>query len=135
MSFSGDVRNELVAIAPERECDRLAELSALFHGAGSFHVRTGRDVSVELDLGGPAVARRAFALLRSFGVESEIRTYRRRRLEQATRCQIHVPGESRALEMLRRAGVLSPRLAPLGHPPKRLVGRACCRSASPRVPP
>ena len=127
--FSEDVRNELAAIAPANECDRLAELSALFHGAGSFHLRAGRDVSVELDLGSTAVARRAFSLLRSFGVESEIRTYRRRRLEQGTRCQIHVPGRTRALEVLREAGVLTGKLAPLDRPPRRLVARSCCRSA------
>ena len=68
MAFSEDVRNELAAIAPAKKCDRLAELSALFHGAGSFHLRAGHDVSVELDLGSTAVARRAFSLLRSFGV-------------------------------------------------------------------
>ncbi len=129
MAFSEDVRNELAAIAPAKECDRLAELSALFHGAGSFHLRAGHDVSVELDLGSTAVARRAFSLLRSFGVESEIRTYKRRRLEQGTRCQIQVPGKERALQVLRDAGVLSGRLAPLEHPPRRIVARACCRAA------
>jgi DNA-binding protein WhiA len=127
--FSEDVRNELAAIAPAKECDRLAELSALFHGAGSFHLRAGHEVSVELDLGSSAVARRAFSLLRSFGVESEIRTYRRRRFEQGTRCQIRVPGKTRALEVLREAGVLSGRLAPLEHPPRRVVARSCCRGA------
>ena len=127
--FSEDVRNELAAIAPAKECDRLAELSGLFHGAGSLHLRAGHDVSVELDLGSSAVARRAFSLLRSFGVESEIRTYRRRRFEQGTRCQIHVPGKARALAVLRKAGVLTARLAPLDRPPRGLVARTCCRSA------
>jgi DNA-binding protein WhiA len=129
VSFSHDVRNELAAIAPERECDRRAELSALFHGAGSFHLRSGRDVSVELDLGSSAVARRAFALVRSFGVESEIRTYKRPRLEGATRCQIHVPVKQGAFQVLREAGVLRSNLAPLDRPPRRVVGRSCCRAA------
>ena len=39
MSFSEEVRAELAAIAPERECDRLAELSGLFHAAGRLHLR------------------------------------------------------------------------------------------------
>ena len=38
MSFSEDVRAELASIAPLRECDRLAELSALFHFAGRLHL-------------------------------------------------------------------------------------------------
>ena len=86
MSFSEDVRNELAAIAPDRECDRQAELSALFHSAGRWHMRAG-GVSLHLDVSSSAVARRAFSLLRSFAVDSEIRTYRRRAFDRATRYQ------------------------------------------------
>lgn len=128
MSFSDDVRNELAAISPERECDRQAELSALFHSAGRWHMRAG-EVSLHLDVSSPAVARRAFSLLRSLGVDSEIRTYRRRAFDRATRYQLHVEGTSGALAALKRCGVVGPRLQPLARPPKRIVGRACCRGA------
>ena len=74
------------------DCDRLAELSGLFHTAGSLHLRGRGEFSVHLDLAEAAVARRAFGLLRSFGVEAEIRTYRRRAFDRATRYQLHVPG-------------------------------------------
>ena len=72
--LSEDLRNELAAIAPESDCDRLAELSGLFHVAGSVHLRGRGEVAVHLDLVSSAVARRAFTLLLAFGVESEIRT-------------------------------------------------------------
>ena len=126
MSLSENVRNELAAIAPQRECDRLAELSALFHFAGRLHLLGRGAVSVHLDVASAAVARRAFALLRSFGVVSEIRTYRRRAFGQETRYQLHVNG---GLELLREAGVVDARLAPRERPPKRLLGRGCCRAA------
>src|ERR671935_2645786 len=71
MAFSDDVRNELAAIAPRKECDRLAELSALFHSAGSLHLRGRGEVSLHLDVASSAVARRAFTLLRAFRVRSE----------------------------------------------------------------
>ena len=129
MAFSDDVRNELAAIAPQRECDRLAELSALFHTAGSLHLRGGGEVAVHLDLASSAAARRAFALLRTFRVRSEIRTYRQRSFAAATRYQLHVGGGDRALQVLHEAGVVSARLAPLERPPKRVVARACCRAA------
>ncbi|HEX2292261.1 MAG TPA: DNA-binding protein WhiA [Gaiellaceae bacterium] len=129
MALSEDVRNELAAIAPRRECDRLAELSALFHTAGSIHLLGRGEVSVHLDVSSSAVARRAFALLRDFGVPCEIRSYRRRAFEGGTRYQLHVEGESRALQVLNEAGVLSARLAPLERPPKRVVARSCCRGA------
>jgi len=128
VSLSEDVRNELAAISPERECDRQAELSALFHSAGRWHMRAG-EVSLHLDVSSAAVARRAFSLLRSFGVSSEIRTYRRRSFDRATRYQLHVEGTPRALEVLKDCGVLGARQQPLARPPKRIVGRACCRGA------
>jgi len=128
VSLSDDVRNELAAIAPLRECDREAELSALFHSAGRWHMRAG-EVSVHLDLSSSAVARRAFSLLRSFGVDSEIRTYRRSSFDRATRYQLHVEGTPHALGVLKECGVLGARLQPLARPPKRIVGRGCCRAA------
>ncbi len=129
MSVSEDVRNELAAIAPRKGCCRLAELSALFHTAGSLHLRGRGEVALHLDFSGSAVARRAFALLRAFDVGSEIRTYRRRAFDRATRFQLHVDGDGRATRMLHEAGVLTTRLAPLPRPPKRIVARSCCRAA------
>lgn len=129
MSLSEDLRHELAAITPRSACDRLAELSGLFHSAGSVHLKGRGEVSVHLDVGDPAVARRAFSLLRTFGVASEIRTYRRRAFEGGTRYQLHVAGGDHALQVLNEAGVLSARLTPLEHPPRRVVGRSCCRAA------
>jgi len=128
VSLSEEVRNELAAIAPERQCDRRAELSGLFHSAGRWHVRGG-EVALHLDLSSSAVARRAFALLRSFDVDSEIRTYRRRAFDKAMRYQLHVAGKPRALEVLHAAGVVDARSRPLARPPRRIVGRGCCRGA------
>jgi DNA-binding protein WhiA len=128
VSLSDDLRDELARIAPARRCCRLAEVSALFHGSGAWHLREGR-IAVHLDLASSAAARRAFAVLRDLGVRSEIRTYRRRAFEQATRYQLHVKVDEPALDVLREAGVLSPSAAPLEAPPKRVVGRSCCRGA------
>jgi cell division protein WhiA len=128
VSLSDELRDELAQIAPERRCCRLAELSALFHSSGAWHLRDG-SIAVHLDLISSAIARRAFALLRDLGVRSEIRTYPRRSFEQATRYQLHVTVDAKAHAVLREAGVLSSSGAPLEVPPKRVVGRSCCRSA------
>ena len=97
---SEDVREELARIAPERECDRLAELSALFHSAGSLHLRGKGEWGLHLDLSSGAAARRAFSLLRDAEIRSEIRTYRRRAFDRATRYQLHVEGTEDALRVL-----------------------------------
>jgi cell division protein WhiA len=123
------VREELATIAPERECDRRAELSALFHSAGSLHLRGAGDWGLHLDLGSGAAARRAFALLRESGLRSEIRTYRRQAFDTATRYQLHVAGDPDALGVLVAAGVVDRRHAPLERPPRKVVARSCCRAA------
>ncbi len=129
MSASDDVRSELAAIAPTRGCCRLAEISALFHSAGSVHLRGRGEVALHLDLSTSAIARRSFSLLRDVGIPSEIRTYRRRAFDRATRYQLHVHGDAIATAVLVEAGVLDHRRAPVERPPKRVVGRACCRGA------
>lgn len=129
MITSEDVREELARIAPTRRCDRLAELSALSHAAGSLHLRGHGEWALHLDLGSGAAARRAFALLRDEGLRSEIRTYQRRAFDRATRYQLHVEGDGSALDVLVDAGVLDRRHAPRQRPPRRVVARACCRAA------
>jgi DNA-binding protein WhiA len=129
LALSDELRNELAAIAPARRCDRVGELTALFPTAGSAHLRGRGAVAVHLDVAASAVARRAFSLLRDLGVRSEIRTYRRHAFDRATRYQLHAAGDETALELLREAGVLDPRLRPLEQPPGRVVARACCRGA------
>jgi DNA-binding protein WhiA len=129
LPLSDELRHELAAIAPERRCDRLADISALFHSAGSVHLRGRGALAVHLDVASSAVARRAFSLLRDLEVRSEIRTYRRRAFDRATRYQLHVEGDPGSLDSLREAGVLDSRLRPLEHPPRRVVARACCRGA------
>jgi DNA-binding protein WhiA len=129
VTASEDVREELARIAPERPCDRRAELSALFHGAGSLHLRSRGAWALHLDVGSGAAARRAFTLLRVEGIRSEIRTYRRRAFDRATRFQLHVTGDDDALAVLVAAGVLDRRHAPLERPPRRVVSRRCCRAA------
>jgi cell division protein WhiA len=129
MPLSDDLRTELAAIAPDSDCDRLAELSGLFHVAGSVHLRGRGEVAVHLDLASSAIARRGFALLRAFAVESEIRTYQQHAFEKATRFQLHVEPSPHAYEVLHRAGVLDGSHRPLERPPQRVLARRCCRGA------
>jgi DNA-binding protein WhiA len=128
-SLADDVRAELAAIAPRRRCDRLAEISALFHTAGTVHLRGRGAVAFHLDLASSAAARRAFALLAELRVPAEIRTYTTRSFGRATRYQLHVEGSDRTLATLAEAGVLDDEHRPLGRPPGRVVARSCCRGA------
>lgn len=129
MSLSESVRAELAAIEPRRACCRFAELSALARTAGTLHLRGGGSVGLHLDLGSAAVARRAFALLRRFGVAAEIRAYRQQAFAQGTRFELHLDDDPRVLQVLNEAGVLDSSLAPSDEPPRRVVARSCCRAS------
>ena len=123
-SLADDVRAELAAIAPNRRCDRLAEISALFHTAGALHLRGRGAVAFHLDVASSAVVRRAFALLAELRVPAEIRTYTSRSFDRATRYQLHVEGSEHTLATLAEAGVLDGEHRPLDRPPGRVVARA-----------
>jgi cell division protein WhiA len=129
MSFSDELRDELASIAPRRRCCQIAELSGLCHAAGVWHLRSHRELAIHLDLASAAAARRAFTLLRELGVRCELRTYRRPALDRAARYQLHIGLDRGAAEVFREAGAISARLAPLARPPKRVVGRSCCRGS------
>jgi DNA-binding protein WhiA len=124
-----DVRAELAAIAPTRRCDRLAEVSGLFHTAGAVHLRGRGTVSFHLDLASSAAARRAFQLLAELRVPAEIRTYASRSFERSKRYQLHLEGAEHALAVLAEAGVIDGSGLPFDRPPGRVVARACCRGA------
>ena len=130
MPFSDDVRGELAAIAPARDCDRLAELSALFHFAGRLHLLGRGEVSLHLDLAtsarGPAGVRAAAVVRGQLGdphlpaaglrAGDPLPAPRRRRAARARRARAGGRASTR---------VTSPR----ERPPKRVVARACCRAA------
>jgi cell division protein WhiA len=128
-SLVADARAELAALSPERRCDRLAEISALFHTAGTVHLLGRGALAFHLDVSESSVARRAFAILRALRIEAQIRTYRRSSFDRAPRTQLLVEGEPHAIDVLREAGVLSRERLPLDRPPGRVVARPCCRSA------
>ncbi len=128
-SLAEDVRAELAAIAPSRRCDRLAETSALFHTAGTVHLRGRGAIAFHLDLASSAAVRRAYALLAELRVPAEIRTYSTRAFDRTTRYQLHVDGSEHTLATLGEVGVLDVDRRPLTRPPGRVVARPCCRGA------
>ena len=128
MSFSEDVRHELVERQPSRACCRLAFLSGLIRHAGSLQVRAGGELAVVAELADPAAARMAFTLLRERGADCEILSFREHRFEKRNRVLLRIAGGT-SLQLLHEAGVLSAALTPLERPPRRLVNRTCCRGA------
>jgi cell division protein WhiA len=128
MSFSEDVRHELVEHPPAKACCRLAFLSGLIRHAGSLQVRAGGELAVVTEMADPAAARLAFRLLRERGADCEILTFREHRFQRRNRVRLRIAGGT-TLQLLHEAGVLSTALTPLSRPPGRLLTRVCCRGA------
>ena len=128
MSFSEDVRHELVERPPARSCCRLAFLSGLIRHAGSLQVRSGGELAAVAELADPAAARLAFTLLRERGADCEILSFREHRFQRRNRVLLRIAGGT-SIQLLHEAGVLSEALTPLERPPRRLLNRACCRGA------
>jgi cell division protein WhiA len=122
-------RAELAAITPTARCDRLAEISALFHTAGTVHLLGRGRLAFHLDVATSSTARRAFAVLRALRVESEIRTYSQHAFSGATRYQLLVDGTEHAVAVLAEAGLVGRDGVPLDRPPGHVVARPCCRAA------
>ena len=89
MPLSDEVRRELAAIEPQRDCDRLAELSGLFHTAGSLHLRGPRRLlgpPRRRRVGGrPPRVRAAPARVRRRGRDPDVQAARLRRARPGTR--------------------------------------------------
>ena len=132
VSFSEDVRTELAAIAPERECDRLAELSALFHSAGRLHLRGRGEVVAPPrpgELGGRAAGVQRCcarsASTRRSGPTGGAPSTGRPATSSTSRTR-------RAAAVLKEPGVVDAALAAAASGRrKRVVGRGCCRARLP----
>ena len=90
MSFSEDVRRELVARPPAKDCCRLAFLSGLIRHSGSLQVRGGGELAVVAELAAPAAARLAFSLLRDRGGDCEILSFREHRFQRRNRVLLRI---------------------------------------------
>ena len=78
MSFSSTAKSEICRITPEDECCERSELTALLHTAGSISL-SGRGLALRLDTEHPAVARRAFQIIKSlYGTSAKMEMHTNR---------------------------------------------------------
>jgi cell division protein WhiA len=128
VSFTEDVRHELVERPPRKTCCQAAFLSGLLRQAGSLQVRSGGELAVVAELGDAGAARLTYAMLRARKAECEILSYREARFQRHGRVVLRLYGPH-SLQLLHEVGVLSASLAPMSEPPRRVLARSCCRGA------
>ena len=131
MSFSSQVKQELLRVQPEKHCCMLAELSALTQAAGSLRLSGGGKVQVVYETENPALAKRIFLLLkRRMEITPALEFKRHKRLGGRRVSVLTVSeGDSRrlliALRMMQE-GEGGPVFRGV---PRAAMTRRCCRAA------
>ncbi len=131
MSFSGDVKEELLRIQPEKPCCMLAELSALTQCCASLRLAGGGKIRVVYETENSALAKRIFLLLkRRMEITPQLEFNRHKRLGGRRLSILTVPeADSRrlliALRMIQEseAGLVYKGV------PRAAMTRRCCRAA------
>lgn len=128
-TFSDRVKNEAARLKLEKECCRLAELSALLRTAGSLNISSGRQTSFNLATDNAAVARRIFQLARDlFSWPAEIVVRRSNRLGGNKRYLVRLVMPQWEESSLRKLGIIKGRSVAAGIRAS-LKRRQCCRRA------
>ena len=130
MSFSSQVKEELLRIRPERHCCMLSELSALTQTCASLRLSGGK-VRVIYETENPALAKRIFLLLkRRMEITPLLEFNRHQRLGGRRRSILTVPeGDSMRLLVALRMIQESEGGAVYKGLPRTAMSRRCCRAA------
>lgn len=131
MSFSSQVKEELLRIQPEKHCCMLAELSALTQTAGSLRLSGGGKLHVVYETENPALAKRIFLLLkRRMEITPRLEFNRHKRLG-GRRLSILTVGEGDARRLLIALRMLqeSESGTVFKGVPRAAMTRRCCRAS------
>lgn len=119
MALTGDVKEELAAVAVPKTSVRAAELATILRFAGGLHLISGR-IAVEAELDSPAAVERVRRdLAELFGVKSELSVISASGIRRTSQYLVRVleGGETLA----RQTGLLDARRRPVRGLPNRLT--------------
>ena len=129
--FSQIVRDEM-ARSPIPDCQYCikAELSAIFHVAGSIHIAGQHKLSLSLSTESAGVARRVVRLLKgSYDLESEVMVQQIEKLGKLHRYQLMIASQPGLIEMLYDLGMLTRDHSLDGNIKPELLRKNCCRAS------
>ncbi len=131
MSFSGDVKEELMRVQPEKPCCMLSELSALTQCCASLRLAGRGKVRVVYETENPALAKRIFLLLkRRMEITPQLEFNRHKRLGGRRLSILTVPeAESRRLLIALRMIQESETGTVYKGVPRAAMTRRCCRAS------
>lgn len=108
MSYSAEVKNELVRLEPQDVAEQVAQLAGLVRMDGTILIGSGKRLSLELISENAAVARQAYSWLTElFKVEARIEIQRRTRLKKNIRYVVRLPHQMRLRTVLNTLGMMN----------------------------
>ncbi|MBC8531368.1 DNA-binding protein WhiA [Gehongia tenuis] len=106
MSFSSEIKEELVHVGVKRSCCIRAELTALIQMAGTIHLKGMRHLALTINTENGAVARRAFSFLKKrYGIQPQIQMTEHTQPKKSHVYELMVDAED-ALRVLRDTGIV-----------------------------
>ena len=131
MSFSGEVKEELLNIQPEKPCCMLSELSALTQCCASLRLAGRGRIRVVYETENPALAKRIFLLLkRRMEITPQLQFNRHKRLGGRRLSILTVPeADSRRLLIALRMIQESEAGPVFKGVPRAAMTRRCCRAS------
>lgn len=107
MSFSNDIKNELLRLEYADDSERVSLLAGLARMDGTILIGAGRQISLQLVSENAAVARLVFSWLKSlFHVEAEVTIQRQNRLKKNVLYVVDVPSQTRMPVLLNTLGMV-----------------------------
>lgn len=130
LSFANDVRNELARIIPEKECCKMAELSALLLTSAQIRRQSEGRYNLEAIVEKAATARKIFTLLKSQKLPASVRMEKRKRFTKTRVYLVNTLIENEQdFKNIQRINIIDRdlKIKPLVN--QELIARACCKKA------
>lgn len=107
MSYSNDMKNELIRIIPSDETDRVSLLAGIVRTNGTILIGSGQRIGLQVVSENAAVARGVYSLMKTlFHVEAELTIGRQTRLNKRAVYVLDVPAQQRMAVLLRSLGMV-----------------------------
>ncbi len=130
MNFSTQIKNELARLYSRKRCCRVAELSALLHLDGTFHIQGDQRYAFHTKSENAAVARKTYRLLTSlFPISAEILISKSEKLKKNNEYVIFIHPQESFTQALNETGVLDDQMRIYHKILPRLVKKGCCATA------
>ncbi|MCF8011228.1 MAG: DNA-binding protein WhiA [Clostridiales bacterium] len=127
MSYSLITKNELARIVPDKDCCKMAELSALAKMDGMLHINGGK-TTLDIRNQNAAVVRKIFSLVKElFYTSTQVLVRRKVRLRKNNVYLVRVPPLENIQEILSSLGLIDSEGLFRENIPRELLDKKCCR--------